>query len=95
MLNLPFAMRHDRTAQAFRWKLVDRMDITSWSRQNTCAKWSIFRQSGKESEPMSCLGLDPGRVVICARSFSESPFKGFGFFVEVAAWVTLRFRLRS
>jgi glycosyltransferase involved in cell wall biosynthesis len=103
-LDLPFAMRHDRTAQAFRWKqrLLDRMDVDIVVASNYMRQMVQLSPIGQKkrthvvpfgidlkkfsprdgTEARARLGIDPGRVVICVRSFPESPFKGFEFFVE-------------
>jgi glycosyltransferase involved in cell wall biosynthesis len=104
MLDLPFAMRQDRTAQAFRWKqrLLDSMDIdivvaSEYMRQ--MVRLSPIGQKKRThvvpfgidlekfsprdgTEARARLGIATDRIVICVRSFPESPFKGFEFFVE-------------
>jgi glycosyltransferase involved in cell wall biosynthesis len=104
MLDLPFAMRHDKTAEAFRWKqkLIGRMDVELIVASNHMRKMVELSPIG-QSKPThvipfgidlkrfsprdptasrSRLGILPGRIVIGARAFPESPFKGFEFFVE-------------
>jgi glycosyltransferase involved in cell wall biosynthesis len=104
MLDLPFAMRRDRTAHAFRWKqlLLDRMDIdvvvaSEYMRQ--MVQLSPIGQNKRThvvpfgidldkfsprdgTSARARLGIAPDRIVLCVRSFPESPFKGFEFFVE-------------
>lgn len=104
MLDLPFAMRQDRTAEAFRWKqkLIGRMDVNLIVASRHMRKMielspigrskpthvipfgiDLHRFSPRDPFPSRTrLGILPGRIVVGARAFPESPFKGFEFFVQ-------------
>jgi glycosyltransferase involved in cell wall biosynthesis len=104
MLDLPFAMRQDKTAEAFRWKqkLIGRMDVNLIVASKHMRKMVELSPIGQNkpthvipfgidlnrfsprdpSASRARLGILPGRIVIGARVFPESPFKGFEFFVE-------------